>query len=306
MRLEDAVVRGLSLAALACVIASCSGTDGPNGGRAFTNSIVFVSDRSGQQQLYTMRSDGSHVQQLTTVVGDKDTPVFSPDGKRIAFAMSDTGSGGAPTSIYAINADGTGLTQLTSGVEVDLMPSWSPDGSQIAFVSSRALNVLSLGIYVMNADGSGPHALVADSTFNVSPSWSPSSNEILFERNLVHGIYRTTASGDSIAFLVNGSKPEWSPSGTQFLFNCGVDVCVSRTHDATVVDTIGHTLNFVFGYVSQPKWSPDESRFAYVTAGAGFGAPVAIWTASTTDGAAAVQLTADTDGRNWAPDWSRH
>jgi Tol biopolymer transport system component len=267
---------------------------------------VFVSDRSGQQQLYTMKSDGSQVQQLTTVVGDKDTPVFSPDGRHIAFAMSDTGSYGVPTFIYVVDADGSALTQLTSGFAQDLMPSWSPDGSQIAFASSRAGSIY-LGIYVMNADGSGLHVLAADdSAANVSPSWSLSSNEILFERGLAHDVYRMTSSGDSITFLVSGSKPEWSPSGTQFLFDCGVDVCVSRTRDATVVDTIGHTINFVLGYVSQPKWSPDEQRFAYATAGAGFGGAIAIWTASTTDGTGAVQLTADTDGHNWAPDWTRH
>jgi Tol biopolymer transport system component len=305
MQVESAVARSLSIAALACVVASCSGTDGPGPGRAFTNSIVFVSDRSGQQQLYTMKSDGSHVQQLTTVVGDKDTPVFSPDGRHIAFAMSDTGSGGVPKWIYVINADGSGLTHLTSGLEQDITPSWSPDGSQIAFASSRALSVF-FGVYVMNADGSSLHALLADTAYNISPSWSPSSNQILFERDLVRGVYRMTSGGDSIAFLVSGSNPEWSPSGTQFLFNCGPDVCVSRSPDATVVDTIGHTINILFGYVSTPKWSPDEGRFAYTKGGAGFGDPISIWTASITDGTAAVQLTPDTDGRNWAPDWSRH
>lgn len=108
-----------------------------------------------------------------------------------------------------------------------------------------------------------------------------------------------------MTFLVSGAKPEWSPSGTQFLFDCGPDVSVSRTHDATVVDTIGHGLNVLFGYSIPPKWSPDERRFAYVRSSSGLG-PVEIWTASTADGTGAVQLTADTNGRNWAPDWSRH
>lgn len=118
MQVEAAAARRLAIAAMACVVAGCSGTDGPGQGKAFTNSIVFVSDRSGEQQLYTMSSDGSHVQRLTTVVGDKDSPVFSPDGRRVAFAMSDTGSHGVPTFIYVVDADGSGLTQLTSGLSV--------------------------------------------------------------------------------------------------------------------------------------------------------------------------------------------
>ena len=302
-----AVTRSLSLAAAALAITSCSSADSPAGGPKFTNSIVFVSDRTGEQQLFTMNSDGSHVRQLTTVVGDKNYPVFSPDGQRVAFAMSDTASGGVPTFIYVINVDGTGLTQLTSGFQQDLMPSWSPDGSQIAFVSSRALNVVSFGVYVMNADGSGVHAILADSAFNISPSWSPSANEILFERDLEHRVYSMTSNGDSITFLVSGSNPEWSPSGSQFLFECGRNVCVSRARNGTVVDTIAHNLVPLFAFLSPPRWAPDESRFAYASdGGGGFGSPVSIWTASTTDGSGAVRLTADADGRNWAPDWTRH
>jgi Tol biopolymer transport system component len=308
MQVNAAAARSLSIVALACVTAGCSGTDGPGGRQAFTNSIVFVSDRSGEQQLYTMRSDGSHVQQLTTVVGDKDAPVFSPDGRRIAFEMSDTGSHRVPTSIYVVNADGGGLAQLSSsGLEQDFTPSWSPDGSQIAFTSSRAHAGVYFSVYAMNADGSGLHIVATDTVDDLSPSWSPSSNEILFERGLLaRDVYKMTSGGDSMTFLVSGTQPVWSPSGTQFLFDCGADVCVSRTRDATVVDTIGHNLNFIFAYVSKPKWSPDERRFAYVTLGAGLVGPIEIWTASTTDGSGAVQLTADTDGRNWSPDWSRH
>jgi hypothetical protein len=48
MRIKAAIVRGVSFAALACAVASCSGADSPNGGPAFTDSIVFVSDRNGE------------------------------------------------------------------------------------------------------------------------------------------------------------------------------------------------------------------------------------------------------------------
>ena len=187
-----AVPRALSLVAATFVIASCSSADGPGGGKAFTNSIVFVSDRSGEQQLYTMKADGSRVKQLTTAIGAKYSPAFSPDGRRIAFAMTDTASGSL--WLYVVNADGTGLTQLTSGFEHDFDPSWSPDGSQIVFTSDHMLSVY-YGIYLMNSDGSGLHALVADTALNVSPSWSPNTNEILFARDFEGRVYETTSAG---------------------------------------------------------------------------------------------------------------
>jgi Tol biopolymer transport system component len=299
MRLDAAVVRGVAYAALTCAVASCSGTEDPNGGPAFTNSIVFVSDRNREEQLYTMRSDGSNVKPLTTVFGYKYAPAFSPNGKRIAFAMTDGAS--SNVWIYVIDADGTGLMQLTSGVEQDLNPSWSPDGSQIAFESDRAR-----GIFIMNADGSGQHALNADTELNVSPSWSPSANEILFERGPYGDVYETTSTGDSTRFLVRGSWPEWSPSGTQFLFYCGLRVCVSRARDASAIDTIRQAMELPYEYMGPPKWSPDEHRFAYVRQDENSRGKISIWTASTADGSFAVQITPDSAGHNWAPDWTRH
>ena len=77
------------------------------------------------------------------------TPVWSPDGERIAFVSG----GNLNSDIYVMNADGSGITRLTHNKADDLSdwslsPAWSPDGERIAFYSGR-------DIYVMNADGSG-------------------------------------------------------------------------------------------------------------------------------------------------------
>lgn len=75
------VVPWLSLLALAAV--GCGGSsDGPNGPPGLTNSIVFVSDRSGSDELYIMNGDGSNVREIPTRGGRKSFPVVSPDGKK--------------------------------------------------------------------------------------------------------------------------------------------------------------------------------------------------------------------------------
>ena len=47
--------------------------------------ICFNSDRSGLQQIYVMRSDGSNVKRITFGKGLYGTPVWSPRGDLIAF-----------------------------------------------------------------------------------------------------------------------------------------------------------------------------------------------------------------------------
>jgi TolB protein len=89
-----------------------------------------------------------------------DTPVWSPDGTRIALATYRQDH----WDIAVANADGSGYTQITSspptlGVKPvnNVAPRWSPDGKSIAFVSDRDG---AWYIYVMNPDGSNQHKLL--------------------------------------------------------------------------------------------------------------------------------------------------
>ena len=57
------------------------------------------------------------------------TPVWSPDGRRIAFLSRRDGS----KEVYVVNADGSGQRRLTRDARFPATPAWSPDGRQIAF-----------------------------------------------------------------------------------------------------------------------------------------------------------------------------
>ena len=64
---------------------------------------------------------------------DVQTPVWSPDGRRIAFLSRRDGN----KALYVMNADGSGQRRLTRDASNSATPAWSPDGRTIAFESVR-------------------------------------------------------------------------------------------------------------------------------------------------------------------------
>ncbi len=130
--------------------------------------LAFVSLRAGEMQIYSIDADGQGERRLTRPPGQNVIPVWSPDGRRIAFVKRQ----GKDSQIYVMNADGSAAMRLTpSGVH--LLPAWSPDGRRIAFISSRAGD---LALWVMDPDGRNQRRLApVAGDFSVLPifSWKP-------------------------------------------------------------------------------------------------------------------------------------
>jgi Tol biopolymer transport system component/DNA-binding winged helix-turn-helix (wHTH) protein len=97
--------------------------------------LVFLSMRSGTQQLWRSNADGSDPLQLTFFeLGYPGTPRWSPDGKWIAFDHHSI----AHSQIYLIDSEGRNLRILPSGKYQDCVPSWSRDGKAVYFASNRS------------------------------------------------------------------------------------------------------------------------------------------------------------------------
>jgi hypothetical protein len=91
--------------------------------------MAFISDRDNNLDVYTVNADGSSETRLTTNANDDLWPIWSPDGKEIAFLSNG--------NLYSVNVDGSGLTRLTT--DIVAMPSWGTfsDPYSVAVVSGR-------------------------------------------------------------------------------------------------------------------------------------------------------------------------
>lgn len=204
---------------------------------------------------YVSNSDGSN----TVRIGgdawqDSSSPVFSPDGTRVAYIITLGGKPGInfvdpnganefrvvlniPVSglvwlpdgskisflssgdIYSMNTDGSGLSQLTATGDYGSF-SWSPDGTKIAFGSNRNGNP---EIYTANVDFSGPSRVTNNPASDSNPKWSPDGTKILFvsDRNGASEIFTMASDGSGQTLVPNtrntSGSPAWSPDGKKIL-----------------------------------------------------------------------------------------
>jgi dipeptidyl aminopeptidase/acylaminoacyl peptidase len=102
----------------------------PDGSQiVFTRGWTDTTKDQAQANLWLVGFDGSHPRELTQGAWRDSAPVWSPDGKRIAFLSTRSGA----SQVHSMWADTREVSQLT---HVDYTPSelrWSPDGKWIAF-----------------------------------------------------------------------------------------------------------------------------------------------------------------------------
>ena len=130
------------------------------------NDIVFVSGRSGPQQIWRMNMDGTDAQQLTSGEGDASNPAWHPNGEIVAFSWT---RGFAPGNfnIFLMDVATRRFDQLTHGAGRNENPSWSPDGRHLVFASNRKGK---MQIFTMLADGTHVQQLTTEGR-NEMPVW---------------------------------------------------------------------------------------------------------------------------------------
>ena len=243
-------------------------------------SIVFVSERDGDPEIFVQNIEGDTAIQLTFNEEMDHRPAWSPDGKYIAFAAVRNGA----EKIYRIRPDGTDEQLITPHPIQGTSPAWSADSQQIAFIGWDENN--RAGIYVIGPDVDDLKLLYQSSSWLGSLSWSADGRWLTFTSGEAgnHEVYALPLSGEPPTRLT--INPAWddflainpaqrftaSSSGgiaqaaeasqvqPNSYFAAGVNI--ADLSNAYLVNDLG--FNWAKGYVNWATVEPEPGQFRWV------------------------------------------
>jgi len=98
------------------------------------NRFVFVRESEGRWQIWFCDNETGKTKMLSSTEFDMFDPVYSPDGRHIAFTSNKTGS----SDIWVMRNDGADPKPITEHGAIDCHPAWTQDGGSLLFASDRA------------------------------------------------------------------------------------------------------------------------------------------------------------------------
>lgn len=255
----------LLLVASFSLMPSCRRTHADLSSADLDGTLVFASSHDGNAELYSLQLPNGMPERLTSSDAEEQTPVWSPNGERIAYASDADGD----YELYVMDGDGSHIVQLTHNQVADLTPSWSPEGSEIVFTRNlhprQDEGFVDNDIFIMNADGTKQRLLVDKTPLDHRPDWSPDGTSIVFESALklyISGVDSPTRTR-LISDQVDIGGPKWAPDGQRIVFT-------GAKHDREesalyLINRDGSNLTVLpsTGAAEAPGWSADGDYLVY-------------------------------------------
>lgn len=183
----------------------------------FSTRIAYVAKSGDRYQLQVADVDGQNAQAALVSREPIISPVWSPDGGKIAYVSFES-----KKPIIYVHTIATGRRLVLANFKgSNSAPAWSPDGSRLAIALTRDGNSQ---LYTLNADGSGLKRLLVSGGIDTEPRYTPDGSFIYFtsDRGGSPQIYRVpSGGGEAQRVTFEGSynvSPRISPDGKSLAF----------------------------------------------------------------------------------------
>ena len=243
---------------------------------------------------------------------------WSPDGRWIAF-LRGLPQAGKKMGLYLISPLGgrerkLAETRVPSTYSLGSCLAWSPDSRWLAVCDWAEDSPGRLSVFLLSVDSGERRRLTSppeDSIIgDVLPAFSPDGRDIVFSAGSMtnQSLWRVpvsgTASPERLPFGENGGRAQLSRQGNRLAYTVwSLNMNIYRLKLPVADGVTGTAVKFIssFRWDTEPKYSPDGNRIAFVSHRSGASE---IWTCDS-DGSNPVQLTslgALTGSPRWAPD----
>ncbi|MGH0029715.1 MAG: DPP IV N-terminal domain-containing protein [Myxococcota bacterium] len=240
------------------VVEAFTGTPGVSG-----TEIAFVSDRTGNKEIFVMNADGSSARAATANGSINNFPDWSADGDAIVYTSYRYRN---EAHLFLSSRGSLRPGRLVPGLNrAQYRAVFDPTGDRLAAVVSDGS---APDLYLVDARSRNLKRLTRTRAIEVSPAWSPDGKRLAFvsDKTGAPQIYvMEVASGAVRRLTYDGSYntgPSWSPDGRWIAY----ETRVGGQFDIWLIDPEGRVNQPLVSHRRSdegPTWAPDSRKIAF-------------------------------------------
>ncbi len=234
---------------------------------AENEKIIYVSEKDGNPEIYSMEINGSEIQRITNSSRSEENPKLSKDGSYLGFLISKNDI----KELHIIEMNNNNKQLKISDKDLDVEDFfWSPDSRKLTFKAKD--NNGNHDIYLYNLEKELTNKVTNTKGIEKLGNWSPDGEWIVYsvvigEEDKV-GIFKKNPDGvDEVRLTENfeDHNPLWSPDGEKigFLSTRGSDdldiytLNIENGEEKNITASQGDDFDF--------SWGPSGKRITFVS-----------------------------------------